>query len=144
MDTLHLPGSDAVCLYLPRSPYKLYEGRRKWYNHIWQAHRSALVTYGVHDCSICRKASLSTTIFQRHVGQHSEELALFSLPRTGSDENEFSVFNEMASEGQGLGSAMVRSWYCCGCKFGPFNPDLYDSCINCGKSLCSTCPYELI
>lgn len=43
-----------VCI-LPgcSTPNKLYEGRRKWYRHIWQAHSCASVTDGVHDCSIC-------------------------------------------------------------------------------------------
>lgn len=81
------------------TPNKLYEGRQKWYRHIWQAHGSASVTDGVHDCSICKKASLSTTTFQRYVSHHLEELALFSLPRTGSDEDENAVTDEETGDG---------------------------------------------
>ncbi|OOQ90846.1 hypothetical protein PEBR_02856 [Penicillium brasilianum] len=81
------------------TPNKLYEGRRKWYQHIRQAHPSVSVTDSVHDCSICKKTSLSTTTFQRHVGQHLEELALFSLPRTGSDEDDNAVTDEEESAG---------------------------------------------
>ncbi|CEJ60202.1 hypothetical protein PMG11_08786 [Penicillium brasilianum] len=39
---------------------------------------------------------------------------------------------------------MATLWYCCGCNFGPFNADLYDSCINCGKYACSMCTREKV
>ncbi|KAJ5176657.1 uncharacterized protein N7482_002534 [Penicillium canariense] len=34
---------------------------------------------------------------------------------------------------------MATLWYCCGCNFGPFDADLYVSCINCGKHACDSC-----
>ncbi|KAJ5906882.1 uncharacterized protein N7473_003798 [Penicillium subrubescens] len=39
---------------------------------------------------------------------------------------------------------MTTLWFCCGCNFGPFNSDLYDSCINCGKYACSMCTREKV
>ncbi|KAJ5461691.1 uncharacterized protein N7458_003243 [Penicillium daleae] len=39
---------------------------------------------------------------------------------------------------------MATLWYCCGCNFGPFDSDLYDSCINCGQRACSECPREKV
>lgn len=35
-------------------------------------------------------------------------------------------------------------WYCCECNFGPFNLDLYSSCINCNAKHCYRCPQEKI
>lgn len=39
---------------------------------------------------------------------------------------------------------MTTLWFCCGCNFGPFNADLYDSCINCGKLACPSCTHEKV
>ncbi|KOS37374.1 hypothetical protein ACN38_g11829 [Penicillium nordicum] len=80
-----------VCIFPGCStPNKLYGGRRQWHHHIQQAHASMPSTNGTYDCSICKQGSLPAVGFQRHVGQHLEELALFLLPRTDEyeDENE--------------------------------------------------------
>ncbi|KAJ5771876.1 hypothetical protein N7520_002405 [Penicillium odoratum] len=75
-----------VCIFPGCStPNKLYESRREWYHHIKQAHDSILGTNETYDCAICRQCTLPTANFQRHVGQHLEELALFLLPRTESE-----------------------------------------------------------
>ncbi|KAJ5498049.1 hypothetical protein N7453_007100 [Penicillium expansum] len=78
-----------VCIFPGCStPNKLYGGRRQWHHHIQQTHASISITDGTYDCSICKKCSLPAITFQRHVGQHLEELALFLLPRTDEDEDE--------------------------------------------------------
>ncbi|CAI7586725.1 unnamed protein product [Penicillium viridicatum] len=78
-----------VCIFPGCStPNKLYGGRRQWHNHVQQTHASASSTDGTYDCSICKQGSLPAVTFQRHVGQHLEELALFLLPRTDEDEDE--------------------------------------------------------
>ncbi|KAJ5920387.1 hypothetical protein N7516_011245 [Penicillium verrucosum] len=78
-----------VCIFPGCStPNKLYGGRRQWHHHIQQAHVSVPSTNGTYDCSICKQGSLPAVGFQRHVGQHLEELALFLLPRTDEDEDE--------------------------------------------------------
>lgn len=78
-----------VCIFPGCSmPNKLYGGRRQWHHHIQQAHASVPSTNGTYDCSICKQGSLPAVTFQRHVGQHLEELALFLLPQTDEDEDE--------------------------------------------------------
>ncbi|KAJ5977108.1 hypothetical protein N7501_000450 [Penicillium viridicatum] len=78
-----------VCIFPGCStPNKLYGGRRQWHHHVQQTHASASSTDGTYDCSICKQGSLPAVTFQRHVGQHLEELALFLLPRTNEDEDE--------------------------------------------------------
>ncbi|OQD64427.1 hypothetical protein PENPOL_c007G06898 [Penicillium polonicum] len=78
-----------VCIFPGCStPNKLYGGRRQWHHHVQQTHASASSTDGTYDCSICKQGSLPAVTFQRHVGQHLEELALFLLPRTDEDEDE--------------------------------------------------------
>ncbi|CAI7646445.1 unnamed protein product [Penicillium crustosum] len=78
-----------VCIFPGCStPNKLYGGRRQWHHHVQQTHTSVSSTDGTYDCSICKQSSLPTVTFQRHVGQHLEELALFLLPRTDEDEDE--------------------------------------------------------
>lgn len=77
----------------------LYESRRKWCHHIRQTHASASITDDVYDCSICKPASLSAATFQRHVGQHLEELGLFLLPRTSSDKDKNAVTDEENGDG---------------------------------------------
>jgi hypothetical protein len=76
------------------TPSKLYEGRRQWYHHIREIHASTLSTEGLYDCSICSQGALSVATFQRHVGQHLEELALFLIPRTDTEDDEDAVTDE--------------------------------------------------
>lgn len=78
-----------VCIFPECStPNKLYGGRRQWHHHVQQTHASASSVDGTYDCSICKHGPLPAVTFQRHVGQHLEELALFLLPRTDEDEDE--------------------------------------------------------
>ncbi|KAJ5668908.1 hypothetical protein N7462_009978 [Penicillium macrosclerotiorum] len=77
-----------VCPFLDCSiPNKLYDSRRQWFHHIQQFHFSAASTNS-YDCFICKEISLPAVTFQRHVGQHLEELSLFLLPRTDTEEFE--------------------------------------------------------
>ena len=78
-----------VCIFPECSmPNKLYGGRRQWHHHVQQTHASASSVDGTYDCSICKHGPLPAVTFQRHVGQHLEELALFLLPLTDEDEDE--------------------------------------------------------
>ncbi|KAJ5881516.1 uncharacterized protein N7529_000188 [Penicillium soppii] len=84
-----------VCIFPGCSvPNKLYGSRRQWHHHIKQTHATATSTDSTYDCSICRQCSLPAITFQRHVGKHLEELALFLLPRTDSDADENKVTDE--------------------------------------------------
>ena len=87
-----------VCIFPGCStPNKLYGSRRQWHHHVQQTHDVKSSTDGTYDCSICNQGSLPAASFQRHVGQHLEELALFLLPRTNSDEDENAVPDENLS-----------------------------------------------
>lgn len=83
------------------TPNKLYESRRYWYRHIQQSHSHDLgsITDDSYDCPICRKRSLPVITFERHVGRHLEELALFLLPQTTSDEDKDTETDHQKEEG---------------------------------------------
>ncbi|KAJ5776374.1 uncharacterized protein N7511_001385 [Penicillium nucicola] len=84
-----------VCIFTGCStPKKLYKSRREWYHHIKQNHAMNSSTHGTYNCSICKQGSLPAVTFQRHVGQHLEELALFLLPRTDDSDEEGSELND--------------------------------------------------
>ncbi|KAI4225419.1 MAG: hypothetical protein L6R40_008367 [Gallowayella cf. fulva] len=73
------------CLFQPcKTPDKLYSSRREWFAHVCGAHDT-----GDLSCPLCKISVGTTKLFERHVGRHLEELALFILPRdAGSDEDE--------------------------------------------------------
>jgi hypothetical protein len=84
-----------VCIFSGcETPNKLYESRRQWNHHIQQAHNATIAQGESYDCLICRNGSLPISNFQRHVGRHLEELALFLLPRTGEDDDEDEATDE--------------------------------------------------
>lgn len=90
-----------VCIFPGCStPNKLYESRRQWYHHIQQTHASTSSADGIYNCPICKHGSLPAVKFQRHIGQHLEELALFLLPRTESDSDEGEGKEEEENEDQ--------------------------------------------
>ncbi|KAJ6178157.1 hypothetical protein N7519_008618 [Penicillium mononematosum] len=99
-----------VCIFPGCStPNKLYGGRRQWHHHIQQAHATTPSTDGTYHCPICKQGSLPAVTFQRHVGQHLEELALFLLPRTDSGSGEDGVTDENVSNVSFEGNSMEQS-----------------------------------
>lgn len=72
-----------------------YDSRRDWYNHIRQIHL-AEENGGSYNCPLCAKGPLSNVSFERHVGRHLEDLALFVLPR---DVQEDEVIDEELEDG---------------------------------------------
>ncbi|KAL2827766.1 hypothetical protein BDW59DRAFT_143804 [Aspergillus cavernicola] len=73
-----------VCIYEQCStPSRLYESRRAWYLHLLDKHGADLQT-----CPLCNLDIKHPETLDRHVGRHFEELALFVLPRTDSNEQE--------------------------------------------------------
>jgi hypothetical protein len=60
------------------TPSKLYESRRQWYHHMCEAH--SILENGS-NCPLCLVDIQPPLAFERHVGHHLEQLALFVLPR---------------------------------------------------------------
>ncbi|KGO70065.1 hypothetical protein PEX1_068390 [Penicillium expansum] len=68
------------------TPSKLYESRRKWYDHMCQSHSLLADLQSGSNCPLCQVPLHPPMTFDRHVGHHMEQLALFVLPRTTSSE----------------------------------------------------------
>ncbi|KAB8220218.1 hypothetical protein BDV33DRAFT_203722 [Aspergillus novoparasiticus] len=76
-----------VCLFsVCPTPSKLYKSRRLWYDHICQAHLATNSTQNGFYRPICAIEIKPPLSFQRHVGRHLDELALFVLPRVDSED----------------------------------------------------------
>ncbi|KAJ5371653.1 hypothetical protein N7517_003659 [Penicillium concentricum] len=75
-----------VCLSPECStPSKLYGSRRQWYQHICEAHSVPADPQSVLNCPLCQTDIRPPLTFERHVGHHMEQLALFVLPREDPD-----------------------------------------------------------
>lgn len=96
-----------VCLF-PNCPTasKRYGSRRQWYSHIQEEHGLGKVADSHYQCPVCKKSQLAAITFNRHVGRHLEELALFVLPRTANEENELL---ELSEEGKFDDNSQPRS-----------------------------------
>ncbi|KAL4912145.1 hypothetical protein BDW62DRAFT_195332 [Aspergillus aurantiobrunneus] len=89
-----------VCLSSNCStPSRLYESRHQWFHHMHRAH--SLTQYGL-ACPLCH-ICIQTTSFEKHVGRHLEELALFVLPRTDPSEESSSEVDSSAASINGVG-----------------------------------------
>ncbi|KAE8327556.1 hypothetical protein BDV39DRAFT_204869 [Aspergillus sergii] len=87
-----------VCLFPDcPTPSKLYESRRLWYDHICHAHLATTGTQNGFRCPICVIEISPPLTFQRHVGRHLEELALFVLPRVNSEDQLSDASSEAGS-----------------------------------------------
>jgi hypothetical protein len=93
-----------TCIHLECStPSKVYETRRQWYRHLCIQHALGTSPESRIVCPMCKLVIQRPVTFERHVGRHLEELALFVLPRT-EPENEAGthsahVSNVTADEG---------------------------------------------
>ena len=77
-----------TCVYLNCStPSRLYESRREWFCHLQNAHSVGIDPAAKQDCPLCKKIIASGVQFQKHLGRHLEELALFAMPRTAEDDD---------------------------------------------------------
>ena len=64
-------------------PDRLYDSRREWHFHeTTEHHREDFL------CALCKDSLKSARQYERHVGRHLEELALFALPRVEMDSDE--------------------------------------------------------
>ncbi|KAL4884500.1 hypothetical protein BJY04DRAFT_225686 [Aspergillus karnatakaensis] len=67
--------SPYICVFARCSTQnRLYDSRKEWYGHIRQRHLTS------------QDGSLPNASFEKHVGRHLEELALFVLPRETEDD----------------------------------------------------------
>lgn len=67
------------CRWLDQS----YPSRREWFTHVCGTHD---LTEAV--CPLCKDFLRETKLFERHVARHLVELALFALPRDGTESEE--------------------------------------------------------
>lgn len=99
-----------VCISAECStPSKLYESRRQWYDHMRQSHSTLANLQSGSNCPLCQVPLYPPLTFDRHVGHHMEQLALFVLPRpTPSEENASGTASNVASLGA-FGDGTTRS-----------------------------------
>jgi hypothetical protein len=78
-----------VCVFADcRTPHRLFESRREWSAHLQSQHSIPDEAGKVVQCSLCSASVGSAKPFERHLGRHLQELALFALPRSCTDEEE--------------------------------------------------------
>ncbi|KAJ5792142.1 uncharacterized protein N7503_008120 [Penicillium pulvis] len=65
------------------TPFKLYESRSQWYHHICETHFVSN-NNGTFNCPLCKEIFGPPVTFDRHVGEHLEQLALLVF-REGPD-----------------------------------------------------------
>lgn len=86
------------------APGKLFSGRREWFQHIKSKHWSAREDL-TQVCPLCQD-TLQISQFQRHLGRHLEELALFALPHQEDNEAEESgekmVSDDISNSSSGI------------------------------------------
>lgn len=64
------------------TPTRLYDSRHQWFIHMSEAHAESQNCFA---CPLCH-GKIQPSSFEKHVGRHLEELALFVLPRKDIDE----------------------------------------------------------
>jgi hypothetical protein len=98
-----------VCLFPDcKTPNRLYESRREWFRHCQSAHAAFGGSETIHDCPLC-KEPISGVAFQRHLGRHLEELALFALPRAAVSEDAGISDDSCTTSGTGVIARTVDS-----------------------------------
>lgn len=72
------------------TPSKLYESRRQWFHHMLSHHSASAPSTNQLDfvCPLCCGNFQPPITFERHVGHHLEQLALFILPRDYTEEED--------------------------------------------------------
>ncbi|KAF3015229.1 hypothetical protein E8E15_006607 [Penicillium rubens] len=99
-----------VCISTECStPSKLYGSRRQWYDHMCQSHSMLAHLQSGSSCPLCQVPLHPPVTFDRHVGHHMEQLALFVLPRTTPSEE---AFSRTASNAASLAAFGDESTHC--------------------------------
>lgn len=68
------------------TPYQLYATRGEWYEHLECQHLQDLNEQARSDCLFCGINISSTKTLKRHIARHLQELALFALPPSHTDD----------------------------------------------------------
>ncbi|PKY03643.1 hypothetical protein P168DRAFT_304997 [Aspergillus campestris IBT 28561] len=68
------------------TPYQLYATRGEWYEHLECQHLQELNDQARSDCLFCGMNFPSTKTLKRHIARHLQELALFALPPSHTDD----------------------------------------------------------
>lgn len=75
---------DPTCL----TPHRLYHSRREWFEHLQCQHSMMAETSAEVNCPLCQSPTPAGRSLEKHLGQHLEELALFSLPQPDQNKTE--------------------------------------------------------
>ncbi|EED18570.1 conserved hypothetical protein [Talaromyces stipitatus ATCC 10500] len=79
------------------TPSKLYESRHQWSHHMREIHPEVAAAQNGFTCPLCQINVQPPASFEKHVGRHLEELALFVLPRTDLSEEDNSEVSSPAT-----------------------------------------------
>ena len=73
------------------TPYRLYATRGEWYDHLERQHLQDLDDQAESDCLFCGDHIPSPKTLKRHIARHLQELALFALPPSNTDDERSST-----------------------------------------------------
>ena len=94
-----------ICVYEDCSmPNRLYASRREWFRHLQIAHSVSTTSQ---TCPLCRETIAAGSLFQKHLGRHLEELALFAMPRIAQDDD---GADSIASDRSNRGGGRVNEY----------------------------------
>lgn len=79
------------------TPYQLYATRGEWYDHLECQHHQDLDDQAGSDCLFCGDHISTPKTLKRHIARHLQELALFALPPTHTDDERSSTSLEQPS-----------------------------------------------
>ncbi|SPO06803.1 uncharacterized protein DNG_09497 [Cephalotrichum gorgonifer] len=79
--------------------YHHFQSRRKWMQHVVQIHAETSPDDMFTSCPLCDNVLRSQKEYERHVGRHQVELALFALPKLPGGDNEEDKEDKSGSDG---------------------------------------------
>ncbi|CAI7646504.1 unnamed protein product [Penicillium glandicola] len=88
-----------ICVFPEcRTPHRLFTSRHEWYTHLQIEHEIPEDVGITTACALCHLPISSGKPLEGHLGRHLQELALFALPQTGSDEDDKSYTSKISEE----------------------------------------------
>ncbi|GFF97190.1 conserved hypothetical protein [Aspergillus lentulus] len=91
------------------TPSKLYESRHQWFHHMRGVHQGMAAAQNGFTCPLCQISVQPPASFEKHVGRHLEELALFVLPLTEPSEEANSEASSRAASAIAAGDDSNQS-----------------------------------
>ncbi|PLB49970.1 hypothetical protein P170DRAFT_463296 [Aspergillus steynii IBT 23096] len=105
-----------ICVFRDcTTPHRLYESRGEWYCHLQREHAIESDPNNSICCHLCSTSVPSGKQFEKHLGRHLEELALFALPRPdpqNGDSRPYDFHTENKLPGDGMDSSEPNGVYC--------------------------------